>query len=279
MSLNPIIQSHLLLKLTKHPKLKHQTLPPAITTLLTPSDVPSTSESQLLRSKVENRLCSSKIVAEAIKTVVAWTVGEEGAKLVKGKPKGGTASTAAQPTSKKGPQAARPAEADEESSEGDEQQSDGEDQDGRPRNVVVGSDEESDDEFAQEDVAADEAGWESGSIDGADEGPSRLAPASSDDEASDDESGSNSETSSLAVPTKKAKTAAGKQTTSTTKSATAKPGKAVTSSTFLPSLSTGFIMGDSDSDPDLDPDVDGAGVVGRKGAERKNRRGQRARQA
>jgi hypothetical protein len=53
----------------------------------------------------------------------------------------------------------------------------------------------------------------------------------------------------------------------------------ITSSMFLPSLASGFTRGsDDDSDPDMD--FDEGGVIGKKGVPgRKNRRGQRARQA
>lgn len=262
--LHPVAESHLLLKLTKHPKLKSAPLPTSITSLLTASDAPTSSASQQVRAKVENRLCSSKAVADAVKSTLSWVVGEEGAKL--GRP---VKEQAAVP--KRGPKNAKTFsngdEADESAAESDDELA-------IPRSrIAIANANDSDDDLGMEDTAADEAGWESGSVDGED---ARLAPPISD-EASGDESGSQSEASSVAVPVKRAKTA---PTAKQTKAAKAEMAKAVTSSMFLPSLSTGFTLGDSDSDPDLDPDVDGKGIVGRKGApERKNRRGQRARQA
>lgn len=206
---------------------------------------------------MENRLCSSKLVAEAVKTVLAWLVGEEGAKLgrpIKGKPELGNVKSKKQ---------AAAVESDEE--DFDERL---DDELAVPSRVAL--DEDSDDELGQEDLAADEAGWESGSLAGDD----RIGGNSSDED-SDDGSGSDSG-SADALPTKKSKTAPAPKPTKAAKAAAAKP---VTSSTFLPSLSVGYTLGDSDSDPDDDPDVDGAGIVGRKVPERKNRRGQRARQA
>jgi hypothetical protein len=151
---------------------------------------------------------------------------------------------------------------------------------------------ESDDEVDPEDEAADEAGWESGSV--GDE-PTRGIALGSDD--SGDESGESD--SDAAVPIKRQKPTPEvtsksskrdkevkvKEETKKVKELNAKKAKAqiptgpITSSTFLPSLSVGYTLGDSDSDPDLDPDVDGSGMIGRAGPERKNRRGQRARQA
>lgn len=85
-----------------------------------------------------------------------------------------------------------------------------------------------------------------------------------------------SASAATAKPTKE-----GKPTKEPKNAKSAKIDKNITSSLFLPSLSVGFAAGgDSDSDPDLDADVDGSGLIGKKGVrERKNRRGQRARQA
>ena len=123
-----------------------------MSTLLTPKDTPSTSESSQIRAKVENRLCSSKIVADAIKTVIAWTVGEEGAKLVK-KPSGRAETAKPKKQSKE--------------VDGDSADDESEEDETVQRDIVVGSD-ESDDEQLEEDQAVDEAGWESGSISGDD---------------------------------------------------------------------------------------------------------------
>lgn len=102
----------------------------------------------------------------------------------------------------------------------------------------------------------DEDGWESGSIDGG-EHPDTLQDDDSDSGSEADPSDSDSD---LAVP---------RPSTSKSKNLNA------SSSTFLPSLSVGFIPGgnDSDSDDFSDADAKSADPV------RKNRRGQRARQA
>lgn len=232
---------------------------------MTSSDAPTSSGSQQVRAKVENRLCSSKAVADAVKSTISWVVGEDGAKL--GRPAKEKAVVGK--FGAKGAQIVR---------KPDESDAESDDELVVPRNrATIAEEEDSDDELGMGERAADDAGWESGSVDG---GDARLAPASSDEESggeSDDESGSQSDASSVAVPVKRTKTM---PSAKATKAAKAEMAKAVTSSMFLPSLSTGFTLGDSDSDPDLDPDVDGKGIVGRKGApERKNRRGQRARQA
>ncbi|KAJ7366843.1 Bud-site selection protein [Mycena albidolilacea] len=107
---------------------------------------------------------------------------------------------------------------------------------------------------------ADEAGWESGSVD-----------AGGDEEGDDDGWESGSVHSDAAPPPKKAAAT----TKSVTKSATTKPTpapiKTSTTSQFLPSLAVGYVRGGS-SDSDIE-DVEEAG------GEKKNRRGQRARRA
>jgi hypothetical protein len=118
----------------------------------------------------------------------------------------------------------------------------------------------------------------------------RKVVVDSDDEGSDEEEGDADEASTKQIansdseddedsipvrPTKKTKT---KEVKSKPTKQT-QPSKALTSSTFLPSLSTGFTRGGSDdSDPDDDfaeglEDIIGKGKTG----ERKNRRGQQAR--
>lgn len=230
---------------------------------------------------MENRLCSSKIASDGVKSVLAWAIGEEGAKLsTKIKPKepqpkaqvasGGRGLLESIP---------RPPDLSDEGSEGESR-------------VGLGAD-ESDDEVDAEDEA-DEAGWESGSV--GDEPSGRMGIALGSDDDSGDDSGESD--SDAAVPIKKQKPTIevtsksskrdkevkvkeeAKKVKEKAKKAKAQiPTGPITSSTFLPSLSVGYTLGDSDSDPDLDPDVDGSGMIGRAGPERKNRRGQRARQA
>jgi hypothetical protein len=133
--------------------------------------------------------------------------------------------------------------------------------------VVVDSDDEEDEE---EDVAADEAGWESGSVSGGDIPSARVA--NSDSESDDEDS--------IPVrPVKKTKSKEPKAKPTKATKATAQPSKKLTSSTFLPSLSTGFTRGGSDdSDPDDDTGEGLEDIIGKgKTGERKNRRGQQAR--
>ena len=176
---------------------------------------------------------------------------------------------------------------------------------------------EGSDEEDEESGAEAEGGWESGSVGGEEGagGDAWIASASDSDApdyaalanlkggagsdwssgsegdsdtGSDSGFGSDSSSSSVAVerpPAKKAKAEAPKKAEKPAK-AEKKPEKKAAkgekpkpdgSSMFLPSLAAGFTAGDSDSDPDMDYDPDG--VIGTKAAPRKNRRGQRARQA
>ena len=213
----------------------------------------STSGDAALRSRVENRLCSNKSVAEAVKATVAWVMCEDGARLPSVKKvvqplleSANDSSTTKRPKQERS--VVHIFAGKKLSGVGNQQAVDGEDLSSDP-----------------EDVAADAAGWESGSISDNDQ-IHEIPPAIDDSE--DDEG--DDEIPEPIKPSKKVKVP------------TAQPSKSaktvVTSSTFLPSLSAGFTLGDSDSDPDLDPDVDGSGLVGNQ-AVRKNRRGQRARQA
>lgn len=160
---------------------------------------------------------------------------------------------------------------------------------------------DSDDEAVMQSRAADAAGWESGSLGGGDSdndedaadaagwesgsvsGDYNIAPPSSgpDSESEGEQRPAKKSKASLvalltAKPTKPTKPEPKGKAEKPSKTAE-KPGKAGSSSMFLPSLAAGFAAGDSDSDPDNDYDPDG--IIGTKKAERKNRRGQRARQA
>lgn len=190
-----------------------------------------------------------------MKRAVAWLMGEEGSKLG-GPTKKGSEPAATPVKSASGKN--KKLDVDEE--EDDEEVT-------SRRNMVVDSDDEGGDE--EEDVEVDEAGWESGSVSGGDIPSNQIALADSDSE---------DEESIPVRPTKKTKVKEPKPAKST-KPAVAQPSKKLTSSTFLPSLSTGFTRGGSDdSDPDDDfaeglEDIIGKGRTG----ERKNRRGQQAR--
>ena len=268
--------------------------------------------------KVENRLCSSKAVAEGVKATVAWVFEEEGAKLVDRE----VASASARKQSKKASPLAQlirrePLELAEEGDVDPKQQL-------TVQTVATEADSRNqtlDDD--DEDRAANAAGWESGSISDA-EGSLPMAPSLIGDDVSAlpipkqtrdsrparkkvqprstplPSTGRNDPSTSLRATStgaslgdsdpdgdsygvvvkslKRVKQARSAETEMPTARATLTPSKGpITSSTFLPSLSTGYTLGDSDSDPDMDEDPDG--TVGKQKAERKNRRGQRARQA
>lgn len=274
--LQPLAKSHLLVKLRKHPLFKQTPLPSEISSLLSPPSATTasfagTSATPALINKAENRLCSAKIVAERMKNVVSWTVCEGGAKLVIEK-KPATIS-AGKGGSKK---------AAESTDEEDDEQEEGEEANvgDISRSMVNGSDseEDSDDERVLQDRAADAAGWESGSVSGFDSEGGEVDIASESESESDN-------SDAIAVPSaKRAKTAVpplppkSKPLKSEKADKPPKSAKDLTSSIFLPSLSVGFTRGDDDdSDPDLDDDPNG--VAGKQPVVRKNRRGQRARQA
>lgn len=121
-----------------------------------------------------------------------------------------------------------------------------------------------------DDEGEDEEGWESGTVGGDEEdsgedfdGRSRPAPGNDiADSDSDSDSDSASQDMLHNQPTKKARPA-GKEVTPVN-----------SASTFLPSLSVGYIRGDSDGS-----DVDGSDAGQSDIQPRKNRRGQRARRA
>lgn len=130
--------------------------------------------------------------------------------------------------------------------------------------VVPGRvDVEEEDDLAAQNAAADAAGWESGSVDGF---------SDDDDEDMDDSDGDSDvirEEDYASVspgPSNSApKGTKGKEKPMTTGS----------SSLFLPTLSSGFTMGDYDSDPDEDERRDKkSGKGGLVQSVRKNRRGQ-----
>ncbi|OWZ26423.1 hypothetical protein C356_06975 [Cryptococcus neoformans c45] len=274
--LQPLAKSHLLIKLRKHPLFKQAPLPSEISSLLSPPSATTmsfagTSATSALINKAENRLCSAKIVAERVKNVVSWTVCEDGAKLVTDK-KAATTSTG-RGNSKN---AAESIDEEDDEEEGEEANL-GRDI-SRPMVNESDSEEDSDNERVLQDRAADAAGWQSGSVSGSDGVGEEVDIASESESESDDPD-------AIAVPfAKRAKTTIpplppkSKPLKSEKADKPPKSAKDLTSSIFLPSLSVGFTRGDdSDSDPDLDDDPNG--IAGKQPVVRKNRRGQRARQA
>jgi hypothetical protein len=257
LQLHALATTHLRQKLKKHYKLKHVEWPSTLVDALpvNPS-VPSSSSSATpdVIAKVENRLCSSKPVADAVKPVLAWVVCEPGAALKIASAKGGKE---VKPKGKRAPQP----ESDDESED-----------EGFVAGPVEGLD--SDDEAVMEDKAADAAGWESGSV-GGDESDGDDSDSDSDSEGGLRIAPPSDSESEDAPPKKKAKAPEPKAPLKKEKGSKGKADGS--SSMFLPSLAAGFTAGDGDSDPDMDYDEDG--IIGSKKAVRKNRRGQRARQA
>ncbi|KAI8978680.1 Bud-site selection protein [Trametes punicea] len=136
-------------------------------------------------------------------------------------------------------------------------------------------------EGEDEEVELDDAGWESGTVDG-DEGASgwesgivnggesRWSGSSdqSDEEERDDGDGDEDEDEERAAKKPKAKAPPSKESKGKSKAIGAE-------STFLPSLSVGFTRGDSDASDLSEADAEAAAAD----LPRKNRRGQRARRA
>ncbi|TBU28592.1 Bud-site selection protein [Dichomitus squalens] len=212
-------------------------------------------------AKVHARLLSSKILADAVHTVV------------------NTLREVLNPESVKKDRTGAE-ESDEESEAAEEEISGQPKQGGKVKAEEASDDEDEEDEDAESgsQVDADDAAWESGTIDGGDDGAGvdwesgsidddgdiAVANSSDDDDDGESESFGDSEVESDAPPAKKAKPSA------TDVKGNSKPGAA---STFLPSLSVGFTRGDSDASDFSEGEAAGAD------APRKNRRGQRARRA
>jgi hypothetical protein len=261
-----VAHSFLSIKLKKHHLLKSLALPDDFMPPSPPSP-PSSSKhapASPLYVKVENRILSSKGVGEAVKAIVAWNVGEEGATLraVAG------GATKKKVVPKPDLDALQKARLEAMGTLPDMIDDVDEDQD-VPLAVEEDEDEGGDSDRVEafsDDEAVDAAGWESGSVSGGDD---------------DDGEGSASEIDDR--PTKRAKAVpAPASAKAKSKPAPRAPpvnnNTTITTSTFLPTLATGFYAGDSDdSDPDDDAGLEG--VIGSAKGERKNRRGQRARQA
>lgn len=255
LDLNTLLPRLVLQRLRKHPLTKPK--------LPLPDDLvpqlPAATISEGL-SRVENRLASSKIAAEALTQAVAWIVGAEGGRLGGVQVRNKQQSKAMKQTPSTGKQAstatASPAAAAPRAT-------------GVPAQRVPVSTGLGDEDEA---AAADAAGWESGSVRGGSD------DESDDDDDDDDEDGDDSDDSGAILsdqedipppPSKKAKLAP---------PPAPKPGVPVKSSMFLPSLAVGYTAGGSDDDFDPSDDERRASKSGRGVAtERKNRRGQQER--
>ena len=209
-------------------------------------------------AKVHARLLSSKILADTVHAIVDSLREVFNPSLAKGKTKVG--------------------DAEGESEEDNEEEEVDKDGDGDEEDVAVYSRAEKkakpahpDDGETGSGAEADNAGWESGTVDGAEVGEGAgwesgsideeaevaMTNSSNTDDDSDDDGDNSSSADSDTPPAKKAKPSS----------------KAGGASTFLPSLSVGYTRGDSDAS-DIS---DGEGAAG--DVPRKNRRGQRARRA
>ena len=211
-----------------------------------------------LVSRVENRLCSSKSVAEGVKATVAWLVYEQGAKLVnraatKIHKLDGIGSNAVRDNSQGAAWGLR--ESSESMKQGRHAEAPNSMNGDAAAEIDIADEKDIEASDSEEDRAAEEAGWESGSVQ--DTPSAEYERTMPQPKRTKSVPTTNRDSGCAVIPT-----------------ASKRP---ITSSTFLPTLSTGFTLGDSDSDPDLDRDPDG--IVGKHVAERKNRRGQRARQA
>ncbi|WVN90443.1 uncharacterized protein L203_105679 [Cryptococcus depauperatus CBS 7841] len=271
-------QSHLLIKLRKHPLLKQHTLPVSIYSLLKPSIDTDCHENKpsIVMMKAENRLCSAKFVAEKVKHVVSWILGEEGSKLVVEKK--ASISNSGSKSKTKG--------SNEESQSEEQEDDDG----GFSRSIIDNSDgdKSSDDEQYQQTHAAEAAGWESGSVSESDPPDKDELQTDSDSHFESNDSNAAdilqpkrskiSEPSSKSIIETRAKAPKNEKNPKLKQELVSENSKNFASSIFLPSLSAGFTRGDDgDSDPDLDEDPNG--IAGKDKGVRKNRRGQRARQA
>lgn len=270
MDLHLVLSPLLSLKMKKHNLVKSEGIVIPSDFLPTPVALPSSStgsngnpdEREAIRSKVENRICSSKGTAEAITKIVAWLVGEPGARL-SGLQKGNAAAA------KQGPSA--PAE----KGKGKE---DGQNMKAQARNAVsdllnAGKSK------AKEGVTSEpmDGGWESESV-GGDSDSDSDSDASDDsgviDDADFDDVPSASSNSNR--PTKLAKQSKA-ELASESRAAAKSSKEPIKSSMFLPSLAVGYTAGDFSDDDDFDPDEDER--KDRKTDKRKNRRGQQERRA
>lgn len=210
-------------------------------------------------AKVHSRVLSSKTIADAVQAVIQALkeildpsiAAAKDAELGEGDEDEEDAGLDIRPVKGKKARlaAAKEAHEDEEGDSGDEAEADDA---GWESGTIDGGDEDD-----------DGAGWESGSID---DGELRVTNSSDEDEdadSEDDGEGDSSEDEDTPVAKPKLKT------TAKPPAKEAQPKTKVGESTFLPSLAVGFTRGDSDASDLSDADD----------APRKNRRGQRARRA
>ncbi|KAJ9092192.1 hypothetical protein QFC21_006938 [Naganishia friedmannii] len=270
LDLHTLLAPLLLMKLRKHPFIR--TLLPLPTDLLlasTPSTAPETStsatserpagtatETDLFASstpegKVRNRLVSAKGVGEQVNGVVGWCVGVEGGKLKAGVKR---AKPTPQEDARKGGKHSVPSAS---------KSADGSGKFGRKERMEFVLGEE--DDLAAQNAAADAAGWESGSVDD--------VSGEEDGDLSDDDMDDSDADSDVVRQDDYTSASSGPSAPSGKKSKETKNNGSA--SLFLPTLASGFTMGDYDSDPDEDDRRDKkSGKGGLIQSVRKNRRGQ-----
>lgn len=255
-----------------------------------------------MQIKVENRLYSSKPTSDSIISITNWVVGNEGATLnLKNAAKRAEAAKVKKAIKIDPARAALYKLDDEEleeleaggNDESEEEEGDEMDVDFDPKKAIAQAEAEGE----EEDAAADAAGWESGSLGGEDDGDeeedSDAEDESDEEEEEDDEDVAIERVTEddphppqkrqrqISPPPAEPPVPTASSTTKTAKEKpepqAARPSTAViTSSLFLPSLKSGFTMGDYDSDPEEDERRDKkTGKL--KPLERKNRRGQQER--
>lgn len=248
----PVAHTALKSKIKKDRVLSHDTnMTLAVTNELSTNLIePAEPGSHL--AKVQSHLLSSKVLAQEVSAVVdalKLILKPEPKNTDEGEDDGEENEDAEDEAPKSRSKKPRIAKEDEESSdsEGDADS----DADSEPRQAILSDDEEE----------GGDDGWESGSIDGGEgQGDKDVEDSESEDEDEESESGDTKK--------KQAEPAKPKPKPSKDVSSKGKAGE----STFLPSLAVGYTRGDSDSDWS-----DGEAAV--VDTVKKNRRGQRARQA
>ncbi|GAA6007390.1 hypothetical protein JCM10207_006325 [Rhodosporidiobolus poonsookiae] len=275
------LPSHLLsTRLPKLPSLRTVSfLPSLLSSIPKPSKPFPALEPVSAEGKARNRLLASKVVGEAwdeVARAVRKRMGEEvegkGKKVEEVKKKGITMDSGRAAALEKALLEGGEEEEDEGESSDDEGPAAGfsEDEGGA-------DEEEDDDEAIQREEAALEEG--DGSASEWSDSEDGEAASSSDDDDAGAASDSSFPPAKPSKPTKKRQPSLSPSPppAKKSKSASAAPGKPITSSSFLPSLAAGYISY-SDSDGEDAKWVKDAEREDKKGA-RKNRRGQRARQA
>ncbi|OSD07234.1 Bud-site selection protein [Trametes coccinea BRFM310] len=224
-------------------------------------------------AKVHARILSSKTIADAVHAVVESLREIVDPSLAKSKAK------------------ARSQEPEGEDEEGDEEDAgiDVDDAPAKGKKARLAAPDESDEETEEDagsgsETEVDDAGWESGTVDGDEDGAGwesgtvddgddpRVASGSDGEESGSDDDSEDDADEDGDSPAEKPKV---KAPPSSSRDPKGKAKAIGAESTFLPSLSVGFTRGDSDASDLSEADAEAAAAD----LPRKNRRGQRARRA